>query len=301
MPSLRVVLACLALSLPQIASAGTLKELAAGPLSAQQTQWLASLKSAPMPEWMGAAENLATKANTSVLAELVKLSQEKSDDLRIRAGRVLIKIRAKQSLAVAMQLALADKSTEVRKAVATDLCADGVADLLKPADLLAEAKQGIADKIDDVRFAFAMILAKNGDAAATPTLKEMLKHSDHHRRESAAESLAELGDDSGGAILIKMLEYTEKNHPLLVANKDVKKDEASWNNLLRIVDAERIRLCGHIGKLKLKKAKGALEKLAAAKNPKVAEAAQHALNALAESAQSVVGNSSAGRTPVFER
>ena len=126
-----------------------------------------------------------------------------------------------------------------------------------------------------------MILAEVGEQDATPVLKEMLKHSDHHRRESAAESLAELGDDSGAAELVKMLEYTDKNHPLLTSNKEMKSDKDGWKNLLKIVDEERIRVCGHVEKLKIQKAKGALQKLAGSTNPNVAEAAKKALSALA--------------------
>ncbi len=277
MSPLHVLLACAALL--QSPDSGELKETPSGSLSTQQSSWLEQLRTAPPPEWMTAAESLATKANSAVIEELVALTRQKQEELRARAGFVLAKARSKESLTAAVQLALTDKSVEVRKTVASYLLSDA-AGLLTKAGLLEETRKGLADKNEDVRFAFAMILAKSGDKDATPILKAMLKHSDHHRREAAAESLAELGDDSGAAVLIKMLEYTEKNHPLLIANGEMKKDKNSWDRLLKLIDEERIRVCGHVAKLKITKAKSALEKLSASPNAPVAEAARTALAAL---------------------
>jgi HEAT repeat protein len=276
-PRTLIVLVGLLLFLPgRQLHAEELKSLPDGPLTDLQRSQLEQLKSSPPPVWMQAARRLALQANTSLLEELIELAKEKKEDLRARAGFVLVNIKAKESLEQALELALTDRSAAVRAKVSAGLATEGIPGLLEESGLIEAVKRGLADRNKDVRFSFAMTLAAAGDGTGIPVLKKMLTHSDHHRRESAAEALARLGDDSGINVLIKMLSYTDRNHPFLKANKELKKNTATWKNILQSVREERIRVCGHLGRLKNKKALKVLEKWAASEDTEVSAAARKA-------------------------
>jgi sugar phosphate isomerase/epimerase len=85
-------------------------------------------------------------------------------------------------------------------------------------------------------------------------------------RESAAEVLAELGDDAGVSVLVGMLSRTR--HP---AGPDLP---------ARIALDEKIRVCDLLGRLKAKGAVEALKKAARAKEAELAAAAQRAIDAI---------------------
>jgi HEAT repeat protein len=277
-----LMLASVAVPAIQAPAGADLRVLPAGSLSTQQGQLLERLKTEPLPQWLSTADLLASKANTGVASALMDLADESSEEVRRRAGFVLAKLGTLETLGAALALALEDESAEVREFVASALYAGGVPAQLGKAKLIERVKEGLTDKDEDARFTFAMILARVGDPAGKPVLKKLLAHKDHHRRESAAEALAELGDDSGAAVLVKMLEYTDKNHPLLVANKESMQDPEARAGLLEMVNDERVRVCGHVGKLKVERARRALQKLSTSENAAVAEAASKALAALAE-------------------
>lgn len=259
------------------ASAQELKKLDTGPLTNLQRSLLEQLKTVPPPQWMMTARKLADKPSASVLTELEKLANDDQEETRKRACYTLIKMKTKESLERAVKTALSDKSPSLRITVSSYLSSEDTPDLLNKANLMVESKKGLSDRKQEVRFAFALILAKAGDKAAVPTLKKMLSNRDHHHRQSAAESLAELGDDSGVKILIKMLSYTDKNHPFLKANKSMKKDASAWDSLLRIVREERLRICGLLGRLKAEKALPVLRKLAGSKDPEISKAARKSI------------------------
>lgn len=254
-----------------------LREIPRQSMTSRQKALLGQLQSDPAPQWMIAAESLAKSPNSELVEKLSALGKSPNADHRRRAALVLSKIPSKASLGPALAVAVGDPDPKVRQDVALYLNADGTPSLLSEAKLLEPARKGLEDKIKEVRYAFALILSKVGDKAAIPTLKSMLKKRDHHIKESAAEGLAELGDDSGARVLIKMIRYTDRNHPFLVANKEVKREPKSWARLLETVDQERIRVCGHLEKLKCTKAKKALEKLRDRARPAVKEAAMKAL------------------------
>ena len=268
--------------------AGELKKLPDAPLSDAQRNLLDQLRNTPPPNWMQAAHRLSSDANRSVLEELIKLAGDGEEDLRARAGFVLVDIKAKESLEQAVAIALTDRSASVRARIAAGLLSGETPDLLEEAGLIEAVTKGLEDRNKDVRFSFAMILAAVGDRSGIPVLRKMLTHSDHHRRESAAEALAGLGDDSGINVLIKMLSYTDKNHPFLKANKELKKNAASWKNILQTVREERMRVCGHLGRLKNRKALKVLEKWAASDDADVSAAARKAADEI-EAAQEPPG------------
>jgi HEAT repeat protein len=116
-----------------------------------------------------------------------------------------------------------------------------------------------------------------GNKDGAEILKKALDDKDHHVRETAAEALAELGDDSGANVLIKMLKYTERNHPFLLANKDVQRDKSAWADLVKITVDEKVRVCGLLGSLKCKEARSVLKTLSQSKTSEIAEAASNAL------------------------
>ena len=276
----------LLLSLSHTADGATLKTLPVGPLSDFQKKQLIELKTAAPPLWMNAAQRLTSGANSAVLEGLIELSKDKNDDLRARAGFVLAKIPAKEALAQALDLARCDKSTDLRLTVASYLMAAGIPELLEEAELIDAVKKGLEDKRKDVQFCFAMILAAIGDRSGEKILEKMLSHSDHHRRESAAEALAALGNDAGINVLFNMLTYTDKNHPFLKANKAMKKNEETWKDLLRKVDEERIRVCAHMARLKNEKGLKVLQKWAASDDAEIAKAAGDAIVAIKEAQSS---------------
>lgn len=270
------VVLCVALASSTTAS--ELTELAKTPLTPRQRLLLENLQTADF--YHPVAQELAQKATVEVLSKLEALGESEEDTLRERAGVVLAMIPNKKALAAALAIALGDRREPTRAMVANTLLTAKTPQLLKKAELLETCKAGLEGKSKAVGLAFALVLQKTGDASGARVLRKALKNKDHHIRETAAEALAELGDDSGGKVLVKMLRYTDKNHPLLRANKELKRDADGWKRLLHTVNQERIRVCSHVAKLKLKKATPALKKLATSPTQEVADAAQQALEAI---------------------
>ena len=260
---------------PHCAHAQELKPLPTGDVDPDQERWLEKLATAA--DYYSPAMRLQKSANSGVFAKLNELASDKSKKKRARAGFALSLIPTKETLNRCLELALNDKDAGVRTQVAGSLLANDNPVLLKKAELLDELKKGLEDRKQDVQLTFALILGRNQDASGIDVLKRGLHHSYHHWQETSAEALAELGDDAGALVLIKMLKYTDKNHPFLKANADLRKDEEAWRDLLNTVNEERVRVCGHLGRLRCEKGLPVLEKLTTAKDANVAKAATHAI------------------------
>lgn len=276
-PPIMVVLAVLAAVSPLAAQ--KLVDLADTPVTKRQEALLGRLVAVPAPGQFDVANQLATKPSRPLVERLTSLSRGEKAEQRIRAALVLGKIPARSALERVVSLAVGDTDESVRVAAVGMLLADGVAGLVKEAGLADSMHGGLEDSSLDVRFGVALVLARTGDEAAAPVLKKGLKDRDHHRREEAAEALALLGDASGVGVLIKMIRYTDRTHPALKANRELEGTEA-WKRLVASVHEERIRVCGHLARLKAKRALSALKKLVRAKDARVAAAAKKAVAAI---------------------
>ncbi|MGE3166248.1 MAG: HEAT repeat domain-containing protein [Planctomycetota bacterium] len=277
LPGQFIVVAIALLASGSIDAAG-LRPLPPGDLTPAQQRSLDDLVASP--DYFSPAMRLREQANEGVFHALEALSTNKDKEVRGRAGYALVLIASKETLGAAIRIALTDKEVRVRETIATGLMSREIAELMTEAGLLEECKKGLADKKLEVRLAFALILQINHDPSGIAVLEKGLAHRDHHWQETSAEALAELGNDAGGAILIKMLNYDDKNHPLIRANPEARADQAALASLLETINDERVRVCGHLAKLRHRQALPVLEKLTRSQVARVAEAAKVAIEAI---------------------
>ena len=221
-----------------------------------------ALETADGAAYLTARQRLAASMSREVFAKAKELSKAKKPETRARAGEVLAGLGVPESLDAAVAIALKDKSAAVRNRVASSLFA--IIGLIEAHDWHAKLRPGLESEHQKTRATFALVLGMAGDKAAIPVLKrDALRHRDHHFRESAAETLARLGDDAGVDVLVKMLR--RKRHP---AGEE-------------ILVVEKIRICGHLERLGAKKALPALRREAKSSNGDLAAAALRAVKAIA--------------------
>lgn len=269
-----------------------LRTLPPGDVTPEQQRLLDEIVSSP--DYFTPAMRLKTQANQGVLRKLEELAVSKEKELRTRAAYAMVVIASRETLAAAVRVALTDKETAVRESVAMGLLSPDVSKVMAEAGLLDECRKGLGDKKLEVQLAFAVILQVNGDKSGISVLEKGLKHRDHHWQETSAEALAALDDDSGAPILIKMLSYDDKSHPLLKANRELRTDREAWTRLLETVNDERVRVCGLLGKLSYQKAIPVLEKLSRSSPSRVAEAAKEAIARIRPTQESGIPNREAG-------
>jgi HEAT repeat protein len=236
-----------------------------GAPDAEIAAMLASLPTAEGAALREVQERLADSMSRAVLERLSELARDRKAELRARAGETLLLMGTPESLGAGLGIAIGDGDAAVRRRVASALFA--VLGALKVEGLGDRVAEGLADRDANVKATCALVLGRLGDARARDVLRaSCLKSSDHHVRESAAEVLAELGDDAGVSVLIGMLSRTK--HP---AGPDLP---------ARIVLEEKIRVCALLGNLKASRALDALKKAARAKEPELAAAARRAIDAI---------------------
>jgi len=225
---------------------------------------LEELSAAPPERMRMVEEQLADSMSRAVVAELVELSRSKKADTRARAATTLLLMGLDEPVRAGLAVALGDPDKGVRLRLASTLFE--VRAVLRTDDVAP----GLEDRDAAAKATFAMVLGGLGDRRAVPVLRTAgLKNSDHHVRESAAETLAELGDDAGVTILIGML--SRAKHPAGASLPE------------RLVVEEKVRVCGHLERLRARKAVPALKQAARSKNAELAAAANRALAAIAAS------------------
>jgi HEAT repeat protein len=234
-----------------------------GALTAEQRADLDGLAKVDDLAFLQARQRLAASMSEAVLARLGEIAASSDPAARARAGDVMVKMGTEASVDAAVALGLGDASDKVRTQVASSL--SGIAGLVATQGWQEKLRPGLEHKDRTVRALFSLALGRAGDATAIPVLRrDALTHADHHVRESAAETLAELGDDGGLDLLLKMARRTK--HP---AGDDA------------ILLAERIRVCGLLGKLGNEKAVTTLKTIARSRDESLADAAKQALDAIA--------------------
>lgn len=241
------------------------RKLVDGPLGDQDQAALAMIPEAPPDRLPSVQERLADSLSRTVLERLVALAGAKKPELRARAATTLLLMGVDESIRAGLSVAVGDKDKAVRRRLASTL--PQIAGALELCGSRDEVAKGLADKDSYARAAFALALGRLGDERAIPILKrDGIKHRDHHVRESAAEALAELGDDAGVKVLVSML--TRTRHP------------AGDSLPERLFVQEKVRVCGHLAKLRAKGAVPALKRAARSKNAELAKAARAALDAI---------------------
>lgn len=230
-----------------------------GALGAEAAAALTALPVADGPTLRELQERLADTMSRAVKDRLLELARDKKPELRARAVETLLLMGTAEALQAGLDLALGDADASVRHRggsalfhVLGALRADGLAD---------SVARGLLDRDARVKATCALVLGHLKDERARDALKVCLKSGDHHLRESAAEALAELGDDAGVGVLLAML--TRAKHP---------------TGDPRIALDEKIRVCGLLGRLKARRAVDALRKAARAEESELAAAAQRALD-----------------------
>jgi HEAT repeat protein len=192
---------------------------------------LASLAAADEPALREIQERLADSMSRAVMDRLAQLAKDKKGDLRARAGETLLLMGTAEPLRAGLDIALGDADADVRRRVSSALFQ--VQGALRAEGLADRVAEGLGDRNPAVKATFALVLGGLGDARARDVLKACLRNGDHHVRESAAEVLAELGDDAGVSVLVGMLSRTR--HP---AGPDLP---------ARIALDEKIRVCDLLG------------------------------------------------------
>jgi HEAT repeat protein len=236
-----------------------------GAPGAETAAMLASLPTAEGAALRDVQDRLADSMSRAVMERLSELARDRKPELRARAGVTLLLMGTSESLAAGLGIATGDGDAGVRRRVASALFA--VLGALGEGGLRDGVAQGLADRDPNVKATCALVLGRLADERARDVLKaSCLKSSDHHVRESAAEVLAELGDDAGVGVLVGMLSRTK--HP---GGPDLP---------ARIVLEEKVRVCELLRRLKASRALDALRKAARAKEPELAAAAQRAIDAI---------------------
>jgi hypothetical protein len=221
-------------------------------------------------------EKLTAEAGRPLHDRLVALARDEDASIRAAAASALARVGAQHSAYEALRVALGDESADVRRATAVALATERAVAALKYVqrpDALGDALRS-EDRV--LRFHLGWLAGRLGDRRAIPALRPFVKDRDHHRRESAAVILAELGDDAGVRVLIGMLRRRES--PAVKANADAPRSVRE--TLIAADRRERIRVCGLLGKLGARSAKPVLRKLASGDDEELARAAQEALERL---------------------
>lgn len=226
---------------------------------------LAPLKDLKNREWFTAAEKAAAMRTQGMLEALVSLAADPAPELRRRGFQALLRMRTEESARATADLVLAERDSKIRREHASLLFS--VQSILRHCLSTETLETGLADKDADVRTVFAHLTPRENRAAIEVLKKDELKHSDHHRRESAALELAERGDTAGEAILIGMLQRTK-----------LPGFDGGDALMEKLLIEEQMSVCRVLAKFGTEKAKAALKQAASSsKLPAVRAAAKAAL------------------------
>jgi HEAT repeat protein len=241
----------------------TIPELRAGDVSAAESAALEALKAGVEPDWFAALATLGQRPTRAAHEALLALAAEDEPKLRARAVQGLAAQHTKASTLAVARAALEDADAATRAAAATALFA--VRAIFVRAEPGALVDAGLEHTDRDVRFGFAFAAPHGNERALDILRREGLKHSDHHRRESAALELGLRGDAAGEKILAAML--ARSRLPGI--------DDADVERRLRV--AEKVQVCEVFGALRTKAALAALRKATKDDEADVRAAAEAAL------------------------
>ena len=239
------------------------RPLADGARTAADDAALASLRDPRDANYEAAVLAWYAAPKRSVLEALVETTKDKRAAVRKRALLTLVRLRATESVRAAAEAILAETDKSVRTECVSALYS--VCEIYRRAGLAELTQRGIEDKDAVVRFTFAWLAPDDMAAAVDVLKKDGLANSDHHLRESAAMALARHGDASGESTMIGML--TRDRMPGV--------DDRELATRLSI--AEKVEICGLLGRLGTKTSLAALERAAKSPHDAVRAAAERAL------------------------